>query len=83
MYAPLPSAAARAPPPGLALAAPPTPPPEEAATLPKHRVAGACVAARWYAEVTPKGVLPIAVCHASATREEPGKPKRPPRTKIM
>ena len=34
-------------------------------------------------QVTQVGVLPIAVCHASATREEPSKPKRPPRTKIM
>ena len=37
----------------------------------------------WQREVTPKGALPIAVCHTSATREEPGKPKHPPRTKTM
>ena len=35
----------------------------------------------WQREVTPKGALPIAVCHTSATREEPGKPKHPPQTK--
>ena len=34
-------------------------------------------------EVTQEGVMPTAVCHASASREELGKPRRPPRTKIM
>ena len=71
----------------LPVTRPPTvrfaPAPGRPAQLPAGRHACVGAAPRWQGEVTPKGVLPIAVCHASATREEPGKPKRPPRTKIM